>query len=182
MDDKDYNKIYKERQQEMACRLNTLTRREQAWFWEMTSGQLKWYIYKFTHNQEDILEILSLTINKIILNWDKYSPDKALFTSWAHRIAHNEAIAYLHYKHKDKKRSLYIDREDSYFEIEADDVVNQEDIDSLHQIVVDEINKLKPSLQVIAHRYLIAGEKQHELAEELGINLNTLKTQVRHIK
>lgn len=182
MEKKDYDKIYKERQQEFALRLNDLTRREEAWFWEMTTRQLKWYIYRFTQDQEDILEILSITINKIILNWDKYSPEKALFSSWCHRIAHNEAINYVFLKNRDNKRSLRLDKDDEFFEVTAEEPVDHNDIDALHQIVIEEIEKLKPNLRVIAQRYLIGGEKQHELAEELGINLNTMKTNVRAIK
>jgi RNA polymerase sigma factor (sigma-70 family) len=182
MEKKDYDKLYKERQQEFALRLNDLTRQEENWFWEMTTRQLKWYIYKFTQNQEDILEILSITVDKIIKGQDKYKPEKALFTSWAHRIAHNEAINYVFLKNRDNKRSLRIDKDDEFFEISAEEPIEQGDIDALHAIVLEEIDKLKPTLKIIAQRYLIDGEKQHELAEELGINPNTLKTNVRAIK
>jgi RNA polymerase sigma factor (sigma-70 family) len=105
MEGKNYNKIYKERQQELALRIGELTRKEENFFWTMTCAQLRWYIYKFTQDQEDILEILSITVDKIIKGKDKYNPEKALFSSWAHRIAHNEALNYLYLKNKDKKRN-----------------------------------------------------------------------------
>lgn len=182
MKEKDYSKIYKDRQQEMACRLNNLTRQEENWFWLVTTRQLKWYIWKFTQDQEDILEILSLTINKILNAKTKYDPSKALFTSYAHRIAHNEALNYMFLKTKEDKRSLRLDKEGEFFELTAEDNMNEIDIAKLHSLVLEEIDKLKPNLKEIAQRYLIGGEKQHELADELGINLNTMKTHVRAIK
>lgn len=182
MEKKDYNKIYKQKQQDMAVRINELTRKEQAWFWDLTRAQLKWYIYKFTQDQEDIFEVLALSLNKIILGIDKYDPSKALFTSWCHRIAHNEALAYLHYKWKDKNRSLYLDKDDEFFELTADEVEDPERIDYLHKLILKEIETLSPDMKVVAVRYLIEGEKQHILAEELGINLNTLKTRVKILK
>lgn len=179
----DHNKLYKKRQQEMALRINELTKEEADWFWKLTYNQLKWYSYKFSQDRENMLEITSLALDKIIKGKDTYLPEKALFTSWCHRILHNEALNFLYNKKKLEAHQTRIDDEDEHYQL-SDETQDEdpERVDILHSRVVEEIEKLPSKLKRSAELFFLAKEKQEVIAEELGVPLGTIKTRVRHAK
>lgn len=174
----DHNKLYKKRQQEMALRINELTSLEETWFWEMTVRQLRWYVYRFSQDPEDMDEMVAITIDKIIKAKDKYDPSKSLFTSWAHRIAHNEALNFVYLKNKDLKRSIKIDADGEFLQLKIDDVDSEAvEFNGVVNWIIEAIPECLTEVeQKIAEELWLGRKKQPDLAEELQMNLNTLKT------
>ena len=92
------------------------------------------------------------------------------FEGWMKRIMVNEALMHLR-KHKNMNMMR---------EIGDVQVADEHDIES--QIFADEIvallDQLPPGYRTVFNMYVIEGYKHREIAEELGISINTSKSQL----
>ena len=100
-------------------------------------------------------------------------PDNFQLKSWFYRVARNAAVDYL--------RHLQV--EDKYKFLMAEGMINIPDIDEeIDEQVYAKVNLAIESLpeqcRLIIKLNVLEGKKYQEIAEELGITINTIRTQV----
>ena len=100
-------------------------------------------------------------------------PDDFLLKSWFYRVARNAAVDYL--------RHLQV--EDKYKFLMAEAMISIPDIDEeIDEQVYAKVNLAIESLpeqcRLIIKLNALEGKKYQEIAEELGITINTIRTQV----
>ena len=100
-------------------------------------------------------------------------PDDFLLKSWFYRVARNAAVDYL--------RHLQV--EDKYKFLMAEAMISISDIDEeIDEQVYAKVNLAIESLpeqcRLIIKLNVLEGKKYQEIAEELGITVNTIRTQV----
>ena len=100
--------------------------------------------------------------------------EEGSFEGWMKRIMVNEALMFLR-----KRHNFHLVRE-----VEPHDLVEPQSIE--HDLQVNEILKLLDALpdgyRTIFNMYVIEGYKHREIAEELGISINTSKSQLIQAK
>ncbi len=100
-------------------------------------------------------------------------PDNFQLKSWFYKVARNAAVDYL--------RHLQV--EDKYKFLMAEAMINVPDMDEeIDEQVYTKVNLAIESLpeqcRLIIKLNVLEGKKYHEIAEELGITINTIRTQV----
>ena len=100
-------------------------------------------------------------------------PDNFQLKSWFYKVARNAAVDHL--------RHLQV--EDKYKFLMAEAMINVPDMDEeIDEQVYDKVNLAIESLpeqcRLIIKLNVLEGKKYQEIAEELGITVNTIRTQV----
>ncbi|MCL9804744.1 RNA polymerase sigma factor [Flavobacterium amniphilum] len=103
----------------------------------------------------------------------KYFGHKGSFEGWIRRIMVNECISYI----RVQKQMKFIDDE-TYFDETVNDIENQLSLDEI-QFLID---SLPDGYKMVFNLYAIEGYKHHEIAQMLGINEGTSKSQLSHAK
>lgn len=179
---------------EISEKLNTdcITSRELNELANLIYPKLKFYIFSFCKNEFDTCEATQFALKKIFKNIEKYDAAKGKFTTWAYRIAKNETLFYLFYKKKDQhfdidgcSSQLNALSQDSWsfprtgIELEA----SHSAIDDIYAKAKIEILNLEDeTLRKIAISKMLANKKVKDIASELEMNENTVKTKLRKIK
>ncbi len=132
--------------------------------------------------------VLLNTFTNIWSKIDQYDPYYA-FSTWSYRIARNEALLSKRYGKKNyslegmqemginmtsKYSGLVSTPDYEFFEPTA-----EEEMDRLYKIVLKEIGNLPEKYRAVLTEYHIKNQKEHEIAKNLGWNLNTVKTRKR---
>lgn len=100
-------------------------------------------------------------------------PDDMHLKSWFYKVARNAAVDYLrHLQVEDRYKFLMADA--MLAASEADKEVDEEVCDKIHSA----IESLPEQCRLIIQLNVLEGKKYLEIAEELGITLNTIRTQV----
>ena len=110
---------------------------------------------------------------KVFRSIDTVKEPKFLYF-WIRKVVIHTAI---NYYHREKNRLFHDDITD------YSDHIREEDNDALSQMGADEVlqmvNGLPDGYRIVFNLYVIDGYKHHEIAEMLGISINTSKTQLR---
>ena len=132
--------------------------------------------------------VLLNTFTNIWSKIEQYDPYYA-FSTWSYRIARNEALLSKRYGKKNyslegmqemginmtSKYSVLVSTPDyEFFE-----PTPEEEMDKLYKIVLQEIGNLPEKYRLVLTDYHIKNQKEHEIAKNLGWNLNTVKTRKR---
>ena len=129
-------------------------------------GVCKRYLRKY----EDAEDVCIEGIAKVFQKLDMYK-GKGSFEGWVRRIMVNEALMFLR-----KKNNFNMTVEISNIEIKSQvsvvDELAAEDILNL-------LNKLPVGYRTVFNLYALEGYKHREIAELLGISINTSKSQYR---
>jgi len=130
---------------------------------------------RYAKNQEEAREILNDSFFKVFkkLNlYDKQYP----FKIWLRRILINTAIDY--YRKKQRK-PLFIALENAA--AIPDDSIDTFEIDpTINALPI--LQKLPPSYRIVFNLYVMEGYKHREIAEQLGISINTSKSNLARAK
>lgn len=104
----------------------------------------------------------------------KQFQEKGSFEGWMKRIAVNESLMYL------RKNNVF------HLTIESDNIVLpyetriEEDLD--FEILLQTLDLLPVGYRTVFNLYVLEGYKHKEIAKELGISINTSKSQLRLAK
>jgi RNA polymerase sigma-70 factor (ECF subfamily) len=189
-----FNQSVNLRIHEIAQKLNTewISDRELNELATLIYPKLKYYIFSFCKNEFDTCEATQFAIKKIFKNIDKYDSEKGKFTTWIFRIAKNEALFYLFYKKKDSHLDFDSNVNDSNLLSQDSWFFSKTGLDKedLHHAVDDIYKKTKieilnlkdESLREIAISKMLKNKKVKDIALELEMNENTVKTKLRKIK
>ena len=136
------------------------------------SGQLFATAIRHTNSREDAEDVLQDSFVKIFKHIKSYREDFS-FEGWMRRIVVNTAIT--HYR-KNQKHSRHQDIDD--VPATPRDMENKVDPEFTADELEFAIAQLPLGYRTVFCMYVIEGFKHHEIAEQLGVDVNTSKSQL----
>lgn len=157
--------------------------------WDTHIESLKSYLKGIMKNLDDfyIDDICSRSFEKAFRQIGSYDPSKSQFSTWLKVIAHNTALDTIEQESRLQKGYVRID-DDARMNLLSD---IKDDVDTpLDSIIKNEdeeetqgyIDGLPDLYREIARKRLVDGLQYKEIAEETGLELNTVRTRIRRAK
>lgn len=158
--------------------------------WDTHIESLRSYIRGWMKNLDDFYvdDICSKSFEKAFRQISSYDPSKSQFFTWLRTIAKNTAIDTVEQENRLQRKYVSLD-DDSKPGSVIDTI--RDDIDTpLESIIKDEdeeklatyIEGLPDLYREIARRRLVDGLQYKEIADELEMELNTVRTRIRRAK
>ena len=157
--------------------------------WDTHIMSLKSYLKGIMKNLDDfyIDDICSRSFEKAFRQIGSYDPSKSQFATWLKVIAHNTALDTIEQEARvqrgyvrldDDTKALNIGEIKDDIDTPLDSMIRNEDQEET-QGYIDGLPEL---YRDIAHKRLIDGLQYKEIAEETGLELNTVRTRIRRAK
>lgn len=158
--------------------------------WDTNIDSLKAYLAGTIKQLDDfyIDDVCSRSFEKAFRQIRSYDPSKSMFSTWLRAIARNTALDTIEAETRTQRRWVSIDDNptagaavETIGDAEAtplDSIIKDEDAESLQSC----IEALPDLYREIARRRLVDGLQYKEIAEELGMELNTVRTRIRRAK
>ena len=156
--------------------------------WDMYIDQLRAYIRSMMRKQDDLYidDICSRSFEKAFRQISAFDPSKSQFITWLRVIAHNTALDLKEREDRlyPKNQVVYLDdntKPTSVLDTIQDSVdtpldsIIKEESDTLNAGYVDKLPEL---YRAIARMRLIDGMQYKEIAQELDMPLNTVRTRI----
>lgn len=144
-------------------------RKAQKLLYERLAPELFGVCKRYIRKREDAEDVLVEAFFKILGNIGSFKGEGS-FKGWARRIVVNECLMFL--RRRDEFR----------FDIGIEDwdVPIPENFSSAltAQDILNQLDRLAPGYRTIFNLYVIEGYKHREIAEMLGISINTSKSQL----
>jgi len=128
---------------------------------------------RYIRQNGDAEDVLLETFYKIYSNIGQYS-FKGSFEGWMKRIAINESLMFLR---RYKSLSMRTELNDVFVE----DSPNVEEM-LFEQDVMKLLDQLPPGYRAVFNLHVVEGYKHREIADQLGISINTSKSQLIQAK
>lgn len=147
---------------------------------------VKSHISRYVSQKEDIEDICLESFQKAFSQIGTYNPEYK-FSTWLYRIARNTAFDYLSKHDREKNNLPTTSIHEDFAELKdlpatmhnpEEDIINQQEYDKW----LTNIEKLKDDYKAVAKMNLIDNFGYKEIADELGLPLNTVKTKIRRAK
>ena len=144
------------------------------------------HISRYVSQKEDIEDICLESFQKAFSQIGTYNPEYK-FSTWMYRIARNAAFDYLSKHDREKNNLPTTSIHEDFAELKdlpatmhnpEEDIINQQEYDKW----LTNIEKLKDDYKAVAKMNLIDNFGYKEIADELGLPLNTVKTKIRRAK
>lgn len=158
--------------------------------WDTHIDSLKIYIRSVVKSLDSFYvdDICSKSFEKAFRQISSYNPAKSQFSTWLKTIAHNTALDIL--DQESRKRRKYVSLDDDSRQMPILDERSGEIDTPLGEIIKTEddainlscIEKLPDLYREIAYKRLVDGLQYKEIAEELNMELNTVRTRIRRAK
>ena len=155
--------------------------------WDTYIDQLRTYIRSMMRRQDDLYvdDICSRSFEKAFRQIGSYDPSKSQFITWLRVIARNTALDLQEKETRlHPKDLIYLD-DDSAFVTIVDNIPDQTDtpLDSIIHVESGEltagyVRKLPELYREIARMRLLDGMQYKEIAQELDMPLNTVRTRI----
>ena len=124
---------------------------------------------RYLKSKEDAEDLLVHSFYKILSNLHKYS-GKGSFEGWMKKLLVNECLMFLR-----KRHNFHMSIESAHFiaveEVTVTDKLQYDDLIACLAL-------LPPGYRTVFNLYVIEGYKHREIAEQLGISINTSKSQL----
>ena len=158
--------------------------------WDTNIDSLKAYLKSLLKNMDDfyIDDICSRSFEKAFRQIRSYDPGRSQFSTWLRKIAHNTAMDVVDAENRAMGEMVSIDGKGQESDLGES---LEEQIDSPFESIIrneDEeqtnryIEALPQLYREVARKRLIEGLQYKEIAEELGMELNTVRTRIRRAK
>ena len=144
-------------------------RKVQKWLFTKYSRLFLAICRRYVKVQEDAEDVLLEGFYKIYKNISQFSGNGS-FEGWMKRIMVNESLMFLR-KNNNFKLKVEISNIEIKTKLTIQDQLEAEDIIKL-------LDKLPTGYRTIFNLYVVEGYKHREIAEELGISINTSKSQL----
>ena len=155
--------------------------------WDTYILQLRSYLRGWLGNLDDfhVDDICSRSFEKAFRQIGTFDPSRSRFFTWLKTIAHNTALDILEQEKRLSPLSLdedgaadVSDTMPDEMDSALDSIIRTEDLETTRRYI-----KALPELyRDIAARRMIEGMQYKEIAEETGIELNTVRTRIRRAK
>lgn len=158
--------------------------------WDTNIGALKTYIRSWIKNLDDFYvdDICSRSFEKAFRQIGTYDQTKSQFSTWLRTIARNTALDTLEQEGRAQRKFVLIDDTPGQ-NVTLDNIRDEIDTPLEHIIKDEDAEKLEgyieglPDLyREIARKRLVDGLQYKEIAEELEMELNTVRTRIRRAK
>lgn len=150
------------------------------------STGVKTHISKYISQTEDREDVALESFQKAFSQIGTYNPEYK-FSTWLYRIARNTAFDHISKKDREKSNLPTTSISETISEINdiaaamhnpEDDIIKQQEYDKW----IANIEKLKDDYRIIARMNLIDHFGYKEIAEQLEMPINTVKTRIRRAK
>ena len=158
--------------------------------WDANITSIRAYLRKTMKGLDHfyVEDICSKTFEKAFRQIQSYDPSLGSFEVWLKRIAHNTALDVIDQETRRQRGYVFID--DDSMNISVVDAIGDGVEDALEGIIKTETREeteqmvagLPELYRDIAHKRLIEGMQYKEIAEETGLELNTVRTRIRRAK
>ena len=133
-------------------------------------------------------DICSRSFEKAFRQIGSFNPSLSQFSTWLRTIARNTALDVLDSENRNQRKLVWID--DGSAAGAAIESIGDEDATPLESIIEDEegdklreyIEALPELYREVARKRLIEGLQYKEIAQELDMELNTVRTRIRRAK
>ncbi len=156
--------------EELLLRLKEQDRAAQKWLYERYSPLMFSVCKRYLRSREDAEEALVSGFFKIYSQIESYS-GIGNFEGWMRRIMVNECLMTLR-----KVQPLIFPGDDAQIPDQSDGFNIESDI-SVREIL-ELLEQLPPGYRTVFNLYVLEGFKHIEIAETLGISINTSKSQL----
>ncbi len=158
--------------------------------WDTHIAGLKAYLKGSMKNLDDFYvdDICSRSFEKAFRQIRSYDPSRSRFSTWLRTIAHNTALDTIEQESRAQQKYIRLDQdiEDN----SAIAFIGDDGITALDSIIRDEdeekmtryIEGLPEIYRTVARLRLVERMPYKEIAEELGMELNTVRTRIRRAK
>lgn len=131
---------------------------------------------RYTNSRFDAEDVLQEGFVKIYKNLDMYSQDKS-FEGWVRRIMINTAITF----YRRNLKHAYHDDVDDAHNLSAD-IGPDSNAEFTREELLIAIERLPAGYKMVFNMYVVEGFKHKEIADQLGIDINTSKSQLSRAK
>lgn len=150
-------------------------RSSQQKMYELLYGKMLGVCIRYTREREDAVDVLQEGFIKVFANI-KHFESTGSFEGWVRKIMVNTAIDFYR---KNKKMIVYPNSE--YVENNAEDIKEEENPDDEYMNVspneiMEAVQQLTPQYRTVFNMYVVDGYTHKEIAQELGINEGTSKS------
>lgn len=153
--------------------------------WDTHIDALKAYLHSWMGNLDDFFidDICSKSFEKAFRQIDSFDPQKSQFLTWLKKIAHNTALDTLDAESRFRHKYVSLERNDGKSIADnastaLENIIKSEDEAKLMR----GIEGLPPIYREVARLRMLNGMQYKEIAEELGLELNTVRTRIRRAK
>ncbi|MBP5559895.1 MAG: RNA polymerase sigma factor [Bacteroidales bacterium] len=156
--------------------------------WDSNIGALRAYLGKNMKQLDHfyIEDVCSKTFEKAFRQIGTYDPALGSFDAWLKRIARNTAFDVI--EHESRRQRGYISIDEDGRLLQVAETPDQED--PLDEVIKTEVrtrtarmvDELPELYRNIARMRLIEGMQYKEIADETGLELNTVRTRIRRAK
>ncbi|MGN0188293.1 MAG: RNA polymerase sigma factor [Candidatus Cryptobacteroides sp.] len=144
------------------------------------------HISRYITQKEDIEDICLESFQKAFSQISSYNPEYK-FSTWMYRIARNTAFDHISRREREKNNLPTTSINEKIAEMNEipaaahnpeDEIINQQEYDKW----LNNIEKLKDDYRLVARMNLIDNFGYKEIADELDMPINTVKTKIRRAK
>lgn len=158
--------------------------------WDTHIDQLRSYIKGWLKQLDDFYvdDICSRSFEKAFRQISSYDPSKSQFYTWLRTIARNTALDMMEQESRISRKYVSLDDNDSQTAVienmgdgidsPLDSIIRTED----RQETEKYISGLPDLYREVARKRLLDGLQYKEIAEELDMELNTVRTRIRRAK
>ena len=158
--------------------------------WDLHIESLRLFVKNWLTNLDDLYvdDICSRSFEKAFRQIGTYDPSKSQFITWLRTIAHNTALDLIEQEGRVHNQMVSID-DFSRQAMMVDPLPDQMD-SPLESIMHNEdqvetegyVEKLPALYREVARKRLIEGLQYKEIAQETGLELNTVRTRIRRAR
>ena len=158
--------------------------------WDIHIESLRMFVKNWLKNLDDLYvdDICSRSFEKAFRQIGSYDPSKSQFITWLRTIARNTALDLLEQENRVHNQMVSID--DFYKQSMMVDSLPDQMASPLESIIEGEdreetqgyVDKLPALYREVARKRLIEGMQYKEIAQEMDMELNTVRTRIRRAK
>ena len=158
--------------------------------WDLHIDSLRSFVKNWLKNLDDLYvgDICSRSFEKAFRQIGSYDPSKSQFITWLRTIARNTALDLL--EQEDRAHSQMVSIDDSTKQSQMMESLPDQMASPLESIIRDEdqmetegyVEKLPALYRDVARKRLIEGLQYKEIAQETGLELNTVRTRIRRAR
>ena len=158
--------------------------------WDIHIDSLRMFVKNWLKNLDDLYvdDICSRSFEKAFRQIGSYDPSKSQFITWLRTIARNTALDLLEQEGRVHSQMVSID--DFVRQSQMVDSLPDQMASPLESIIRDEdqvetegyVEKLPSLYREVARKRLIEGLQYKEIAQETGLELNTVRTRIRRAR
>ena len=157
-------------EEQLIVRLQAQDRAAQKWFYDRYSPLLFSICRRYLRSREDAEEALVSGMYKVLAQIDSFSGTGS-FEGWMRRIMVNESLMLLR-----KAQNLVFPGDETNITDQADQFSIEAEISARE--ILELLDQLPPGCRTVFNLYVLEGFKHHEIADTLGVSINTSKSQL----